>query len=137
MLATKTEMKEQATKLLKSLDIYEPYIEAFNSDREEVCMFERYGGYYISQYSDLLEKTKKLEEKYKFLVYAITHEHTEFGECYSFLYVPQNKAEWEKIPEEDGIFFPYVYVWNKDEDLFSEFGEIGVRCFGGGITRIY
>jgi hypothetical protein len=35
-----------------------------------------------------------------------------------------------------GQYYVYSYVWNKTEPMFSEFGDIVVQSFGGGIKRI-
>jgi hypothetical protein len=33
-------------------------------------------------------------------------------------------------------FYAFSYVWNKSNDMFSEFGDIVVKSFGGGLKRI-
>ena len=78
--------KEKAIELLKEMDIYAPYIKGFR-EKGMVCFFERFGGYWADQEPELYEKMRALEKKYNCLVYAITHEYTDFGECYSFLIV--------------------------------------------------
>lgn len=87
--------------------------------------------------SDSMTKIKEFEEKYNVLVYAVTHEYTNFGECYDFLYIPDYKEEWDDIlyPAGNG-FYACAYVWNKTDDFCSEFGTIGIRSFGGGIKRV-
>ena len=76
---------------------------------------------------------KSLEKKYKCLVYAITHEFTEFGECYSFLIVTDYKSEWKTLMYSEGnTHTAFAYVWNKDDDWCSEFGSVTVQSFGGG-----
>lgn len=137
MKATKQEMKQEAIKMLKALDIYKPYIKAFEAEDQEVCMFEGYGGFYTHQFPELAAKIKKFEEHYNCMVYAVTHEITEFGELYDFLYVSENKSEWEEPYKENGISYLFAYVWNVDDDFCSEFGSIGVKSFGGGIARKY
>ena len=76
--------KEKAIELLKKMDIYAPYIKGFR-EKGMVCFFERFGGYWADQEPELYEKMKALEKKYNCLVYAITHEYTDFGECYLIL----------------------------------------------------
>ena len=34
------------------------------------------------------------------------------------------------------MFYVSAYVWNKSDDMCSEFGTIGIRSFGGGIKRV-
>lgn len=92
MKATKQEMKQEAIKMLKALDIYKPYIKAFEAEDQEVCMFEGYGGFYTYQFPELAAKIKKFEEHYNCMVYAVTHEITEFGELYDFLYVSETRV---------------------------------------------
>ena len=130
------ERKIKAIELLKELDIYEPYIEGFEKENN-VCFFERFGGYWVYQEPEILKKMKEIEEEFNCTVYAITHEYTEFGECYSFMLVTRYKYEWDDLLFKDGsTFYAFYYVWNKTYEDFSEFGTIGVRSFGGGITRV-
>ena len=84
-----------------------------------------------------MEKIKAFEEKHNCLVYAVTHEYTEFGECYDFLYISDYEEEWDEMLYKQGrTFYAYAYVWNKTDDCCSEFGTIGVCSFGGGIKRV-
>ena len=128
--------KQKAIELMNKLNIYKPYIRGFETDNK-VCFFENFGGFWAYQEPELAAKIKEIEKTYNILVYAVTHEYLEFGECYDFLYVPDYKSEWKYalIPQKD-IFYSYAYVWNKTDDFCSEFGTIGIRSFGGGIKRI-
>ena len=130
------ERKIKAIELLKQLGIYKPYIEGFK-EKGQVCFFERFGGYWVDQEPDVYNKMKEVEERFNCTVYAITHEYTEFGECYSFLLVTRYKQEWKNlVVSENGTHYAFAYVWNKDDDWCSELGTIGVKSFGGGITRV-
>ena len=128
--------KEVALSAMKTLDIYKPYIDKFKKDGT-VTLFERFGGYYIDEDNEpeLLKKIREFEAETGSIVYAVTHEMFWFGECYSFLIVSKYEEEWEITLEEvkDGCAF--AYVWNKSDEICSEFGTIGVRSFGGGIAR--
>jgi hypothetical protein len=133
---TREEQKIKAIEFLKELDIYKPYIKGF-VDENKVCFFERFGGYWVDQEPEVEKKMKEIENEYKCTVYAITHEYTEFGECYSFMLVTNYKNEWNNLLIKDGnTHYAFAYVWNKDCEEWSEFGTIGVKSFGGGITRI-
>ena len=136
MNVTKKIKKQKAIELMQQLEIYKPYIRGFEKDNK-VCFFENFGGFWAYQEPELMAKIKEIEKTYKVLVYAVTHEYLEFGECYDFLYVSDYKSEWKYalIPQKD-IFYSYAYVWNKTDDFCSEFGTIGIRSFGGGIKRI-
>ena len=128
--------KQKAIELMNKLNIYKPYIHGFETDNK-VCFFENFGGFWAYQEPELMDKIKEIEKTHNVLVYAVTHEYLEFGECYDFLYIPDYKNEWKYalIPQKD-IFYSYAYVWNKTDDNCSEFGTIGIRSFGGGIKRV-
>lgn len=129
--------KQKATEYLKELGIYKPYIDGFVKDNQ-VCFFERFGGYWVFQEPEIEKKMKEIEKKYDCVVYAITHELMEFGECYSFLLVTDYEEEWNDLLYDTGFntHGAFAYVWNKDIEYFSEFGSVGVRSWGGGICRI-
>ena len=65
--------KEQALKLMKDLNIYRPYIKEY-AEKDRVCFFEGFGGYWVDQENELYAKMKEIEKKHKCKVYAITHE---------------------------------------------------------------
>ena len=116
--------KQKAIELMQKLDIYKPYIKGFK-DKTDVCFFECFGGYWAYQEPELMAKIKEFEEQYNVLVYAVTHEYTEFGECYDFLYVSDYEEEWNEMLYKQGrTFYAYAYVWNKTDDFCSEFGTI-------------
>ena len=130
------ERKNKAIELLKQLDIYKPYIDGFK-ERGQVCFFERFGGYWVDQEPEVYAKMQEVEAQFNCTVYAITHEYTEFGECYSFLLVTRYKQEWKNlVVSENGTHYAFAYVWNRDDDWCSELGTIGVKSFGGGIARV-
>ena len=136
MKNTTISKKDVALDLLKRMDIYAPYIKGFR-ESDKVCFFERFGGYWAEQEPELLAKMQGIEKKYNCLVYAITHEFTEFGECYSFLIVTNYPEEWDELVYSEGNrHSAFAYVWNKDDDWCSEFGSVTVQSFGGGIKRI-
>jgi predicted 3-demethylubiquinone-9 3-methyltransferase (glyoxalase superfamily) len=127
--------REVAIKCMQKLNIYKPYIKAFENGT--ITLFERFGGYYITedQEPELLNKIKEFEEETGSIVYAVTHERFEFGECYSFLIVSKYDEEWEMTLEEVKDEYAFAYVWNKTDEWCSEYGTIGVKSFGGGIAR--
>lgn len=137
MKTTIEERKEKAIEIMKKLNIYEPYIEGFKQNNE-VCYFERFAGFWTWQDKELQTKIDEIQNKYNCTVYAVTHEITEFGELYDFLIVSEYKEEWETTLDEldKNCYYAYAYVWNKDDDYLSEFGDIEISSFGGGIRRI-
>ena len=137
MNTTKEERKEQAVKLMEQLGVYKPYINGFKQS-DKVCFFENFGGFWVYQEPEIEKKMKEIEKEYDCTVYAITHEYTEFGECYDFLIVSNYKEEWDYLVEEyQNDYTAYAYVWNKTDNYCSEFGTVIVKSFGGGIKRIF
>ena len=130
--------KEKAIGTMHKLDIFELYIKEFE-ETQTVCLFEGFGGFYIENYNEpqLLEKIKEVESDYGIIVYAVTHELTEFGEIYDLLYISKYTEDWKYSIEKDGItYYVSAYAWNKSDDFCSEFGTIGVVSRGGGIARV-
>ena len=129
--------KDKAIELMKQLGIYEPYIDGFK-DEDNVCFYEMYAGFWVYQEPEIEKKMKEIEAEYKCVVYAITHEFTDFGELYDFLLVPNHKDDWDNLiyTQSKTEHIAFAYVWNKSDDLCSEFGSIGVKSFGGGIRRV-
>lgn len=137
MNITRENKKQKAIELMNQLGIYKPYIKGFEKN-ETICFFENYGGYWTYQEPELDKKIKDFEEEQDCLVYAVTHEFLEFGECYSFLYIPDYEEDWTYLLEKynNNTFVISAYVWNKDVEYCSEFGSIGIQSAGGGIKRI-
>ena len=130
------EQKAKAIEIMKQMDIYKPYIDGFKNENK-VCFFEQFGGFWVYQEPEVEAKMKELENEYGCTVYAITHEFTHFGECYSFLLVSKYEEEWDMlVTSEKNNHYAFAYVWNKDDDYCSEFGTVVVKSFGGGIKRI-
>ena len=88
--------KQKALELMKTLDIYKPYVKGFEKDNN-VYFFEDFGGFWAYQEPELMAKIKEFEEKHNCLVYAVTHEYLEFGECYDFLFVSDHEEEWGEM----------------------------------------
>lgn len=132
----KNKQKAKAIEIMRQMGIYKPYVDGFEKD-DHVCYFEFYGGYWVYQEPEVEAKMKALEKEYGCKVYAITHEYTQFGECYSFLLVSKYKEEWNRcVVSKKDKHYAFAYVWNKTDDWCSEFGTVTVQSYGGGIKRI-
>ena len=130
--------KAKALELMKQLDICEDFVEIFK-EKGIVTYFEQHIGYWAFQDDQLMKKIKAFEEKWNALVFAVTHEYCEFGECYSFLYIPDEKEEWDEMImhyNKPNTYYAFAYVWNKDYEYDSEFGSILVHSRYGGLRRI-
>ena len=130
--------KEIAIQCLETLDIYKPYIRKFKSKSGIPTFFENFAGFYTDQEPELYDKIKEVEQEYGILVYAVTHEMTDFGECWSMLCVSKDSENIDECLDRinSNEFYTFSYVWNKSNDMFSEFGDIVVKSFGGGLKRI-
>ncbi len=102
--------KQKAIELMQKLDIYKPYIKGFK-DKTNVCFFECFGGYWAYQEPELMAKIKEFEEQYNVLVYAVTHEYTEFGECYDFLYISDYEKLFEKNKQGASLETLATIIW--------------------------
>ena len=135
----RTKQKELAVRCLEKLAIYKPYITKFKSKAGVPCFFENFAGFYVDQEPNIYNKMKEVEEEHGCLVYALTHEITEIGETWSMLCVPDDAEDLSAVIDSfnQEEYYAYSYVWNKSNPIFSEFGDIVVKSFGGGIKRIY
>lgn len=129
--------KEVALSAMKALDIYKPYIKKFEKDGT-ITLFEGFGGYYIDEDNEpeLLKKIREFEAEYGAMVYAVTHTFTQFGELYDFLCISKYEEEWDYVTEDIKDGYAFAYVWNKTEELYSEFGTITVKSLVCGIARV-
>ena len=130
--------KELAIQCLKKLGVYGPYIRKF--EKEDIPMFfERLTGYYLPYEVVLQAKVKEVQEKNAVLVYAVTHEWLEFGECWSMLCIYRNSKDIDECIMDTvhpDTFFVNAYVWNLDNEHFSEFGDVVINTSGGRIRRL-
>jgi len=130
--------KEIAIQCLKKLGVYGPYVEKF--EKEDIPMFyERLTGYYLPHELVLQAKVKEVQEKNDVLVYAVTHEWLEFGECWSMLCVYKNSKSLDDCIMDTvhpDTFFVNSYVWNLDQEHFSEFGDVVINTYDGRIRRL-
>ncbi|MBQ8429996.1 MAG: hypothetical protein IJX30_07880 [Clostridia bacterium] len=132
----KQQQKAKAIELMEQLDIYEAYIQSFE-ENDQVCFFEDFAGFWADQEPEVFAKMKAVEKEFGCTVYAITHELTYFGECYSFLFVSKYKEDWRTLVNSNkNVHHCFAYVWNKTDDWCSELGTITVKSAGGGIKRI-
>lgn len=131
--------KEIAVRCLETLDIYKPYIRKFKSKAGIPCFFENFGGFYADQEDKLWNKIKEVEKEYGCLVYAVTHEYSNIGETWSMLCISQNPDNLEDYLSETDTsnhYYAYSYVWNETYPDCSEFGDVFIKSFGGGIRRV-
>ncbi len=140
-LYTRDELKERAIRNLKKINCYAPYRRAFEKKDSVITMYESFGGYYITDDgedgTELLQKIKETEKEYDGMVYAVIHNYTEFGELYTMLWQTAYKSDdkWA-VTSGGGYNVCYAYVWNKTNEMFSEFGSVGIIERFGGLLRV-
>lgn len=133
-MATIEERKSEAIKRMEALKLDKTCINAFK--KGNVWMSEtKFGALYEINDKNVIQKIKDFEKEHDCTVYHCIHNYLEFGECYSFLYVSNYEDEWESDNEDLKEGYPIVYVWNVDEEDFSEFGSIGIKSVFGGLVR--
>ena len=125
--------KQEAVARMKSLKLYPNIIREF--EEKDVINLSENGGilYWLSD--EQKQYVKEFEETYNTLVYHVIRSFTEFGELLTFLYVSDEQEEWEYDREDLKGGYTCAYVKNLDEDLFSEFGSIGIKMQFGGLVR--
>lgn len=137
---TENERKEKAIEYLERLNIYRPYINAFNN-KGEITMFENYGGFYVylNDNVKLIQIIENLRSIGRF-PYAIIHTHTKFGELYDFLLAPDTiwnvDMYLEPIIGQKNTFRARSYCYNATHPEFSELGDIVVKSAFDGIRRV-
>ena len=129
------EKKLEAVKRLKMLELYPTVVKDF----------EKSGKIYLSESDGILfclsedekEMVKKWEQEQNSLVYHVVKTNTNFGLLYSLLYVSDTEDEWEMESDDVNELTPFVYVVNKTEPMFSEFGSITIMTKNGGLVRVF
>lgn len=129
----RNKQKLEAIERMKLLKLYPQIIKEFEED--DVINVSEHGGILFWLSVEQQEMVKQFEEKYNAVVYHVIHNYTEFGELYSLLYVSKYQAEWDYDKDDILNNTALVYVVNKDEDAFSEFGSIGIKSMFGGLAR--
>ena len=128
-------MIEEAVKRMELLNMSKRCIAQFK--KGIIWESEGYGALY-----EMEDNEKKIVEDFErehtgCLVYHAIHNMFEFGECYSLLYVSNDKEEWEQDIDDIKNGCAFVYVYNKDDEWCSEFGTIGIRPSFGGLVRTH
>ena len=62
MKITKELKKQKAIELMQKMDIYKPYIKGFK-EKNDICFFENFGGFWAYQEPELMEKNQVVRKK--------------------------------------------------------------------------
>ena len=136
VIATPEEMKEEAIRRMKKLNIIGDAIRQFK--KEDIVMVSEppFGGlYWYHDEEANFREMKEFEKENGALVYMVVRAFTSFGKMDSYLFVSKYKEEWEMDNEflDDNIAMTYTV--NYDMPDCSEFGSIGIRKVSGGLLR--
>lgn len=137
MTVTREIQKEEAIKRMKLLGLFAPIIKQFAyEDLVSESVSPLYACYWIND--EQRARVQEFEKEYGALVYHIIHSYTSAGEMESYLYVCGSPEEWEMDIEDIQYGCQLVYVYNKTDPEFSEFGSIGIQLMpSAGLKRVW
>ncbi len=128
--------KQEAIKRMKSLNIIDDCIKAFETNNE-VWMSENNGILFeLNDNPKIQSAITKLEQEYNILVYHCIKTCTEFGVLITMFYVSDQQEEWLLDWEDMEYNYACCYVLNMDDDTCSEFGTIEYEKINGGLKRL-
>lgn len=134
MKATREQQKVEAIDRMRRLGVIGDAIKQFQHD-DMVMVSEQGILYWLDE--DQQKMVKEFEDEYGALVFMVIHNHTEFGELLSMLYISRDKDVWEYDREDLKQGYAYAYVKNLDDETCSECGMIGVANRFGGLVRTH
>ena len=129
--------KKEAIKRLEILKISPKIIKEFDTGIINITKLPS------GEFTFVEHETKKVidefEKKYNALVYLIIRSPLEiFKKTDALFFVSDNKDEWEYEKENLTVGRVFAYVHNYDDELCSEFGDIGFRpTLVAGFKRIW
>lgn len=131
-MVTKEEMLAEAIKRMKALKLHKNTISDLK--KGTVNISKQMGALYWAD-----EEEQKIiaefEKEHNALVYHAIYTPTEFGRCFSMLFVGQYEDEWELDREDIKNHTPIAMVINLDDEWCSDMGSIGVAQMFGGLIR--
>ena len=137
MKVSREEKKQEAVKRMAAMGIYSETVKQFYNENLVSISEPPFGAFYWVDGKDL-DDLRKWEEEHDALVYLVVRSYTEFGTLDSYLYVSDDKDEWELDRDDIKNGQQFAHVMNRDAPEFSEFGTIGIRkTVAAGIVRIW
>lgn len=127
--------KVEAVKRMKMLGIFNETVRQFEKDGYVSRSDPPVGAYYWVE-GEELEQLREFEKEHDCLVYTVVRAYTSIGTMDSYLFVGDNKEEWQWDREDLKEGYPFSYTINRSDPDLSEFGYIGVkRSIAAGLTR--
>jgi hypothetical protein len=130
----KEKQKVEALKRMEMLELHENVINEFTAEGK--LNLSEYGGLLYWLNDEQTSIIKEFEEESGNLVYHVLHNHTEFGEMYTMLYVSKHEEEWQLDIEDIENDMCCAYVKNVDDDWCSEYGYVRFKKSIGGLIRV-
>lgn len=132
-MTKREEQKMEAVKRMKFLKIFPEAIRLFE-EKGTVMVSE--GGILYEAKEEEKKLTSSFEKEYESLVYMIIHNHTEFGELYSLLYVCKQEEEWDMDWRDLAEGYSIAAVFNMNSPIPDlDIGSIGIKNRVGGLIR--
>lgn len=133
--ATSEEMKEEALSRMKSISLYDGTIACFEEDGEPQVYEPPYGASYALE-EDELENLHYMERVKDILIWGVIRSFMKIGlDEYTidhFLFVSNNKAEWEAERRDLLNNTPFVIMTTKGNHPIQEQGHIDIYISPGG-----
>lgn len=131
-MVTKEQQLAEAIERMKALKLHKNTIADLKQGRVNVS--KQRGALYWANEEEK-EIIAKFEAKHNALVYHAVYTPTEFGRCFSMLFVGQYKDEWELDRKDIRNRTPIAMVINLDDEWCSDMGSIRVIPIFGGLIR--
>lgn len=133
--ATKEQMKEEAIARMELLHINFNTIHEFKTENLVNCSLF---GVLFWLTEEQQNRVEEFENKSGDLVYHVIENHyVELGRMLTFLYVSPYMDEWERDRKELVAGEPLAYVANLSDEVFSEYGHVGIVSNNDGLRRIW
>ena len=129
------EKKAEAVSRMKMLGIYPETIRQFEKEGYISRSEPPFGAYYWVEGEDL-KALRKFEQEHDCLVYTVVRSYTSIGMMDSYLFVGDDREDWELDREDLKEGYAFTYTINRDNRELSEFGTIGIDLgYAAGLTR--
>lgn len=130
--------KDEAVKRMNLLGIYPETIQQFDKEGFVSVSEPPFGAYFWVQ-GEELERIREFERKYNALVYTVVRgRYKEFGTLDAYLYVSDERTEWEYDTENFKHNQTFAYVYCHEYPWHSEFGYIGIKLApAAGLVRTW
>lgn len=129
------EKKAEAISRMKMLGIFPETIKQFERDGKISRSDPPVGAYYWVE-GEELEAIRKFEQEHNYLVYTVIRSYTSIGMMDSYLFVGDDREEWELDRSDFKEGCAFTYTVNYDAPDCSEFGSIGFKLgIAAGLVR--